>query len=68
MKIKNYWRISYKRNEYDTIYYAVVKAKKPVKAIQRFYKEYRLRWFENASNYIVVKIKQLEVGLNEKED
>ena len=62
MKIKKYWRITYKLSRYDTQYFAVIKAKTPEKAVGRFYKEYRLKWFENASNYIVVKVEKLEVN------
>ena len=66
MKIKKYWRITYKLSSgHDTQYFAVIKAKTPDKAVQRFYKEYRLRWYERTSNYIVVKVEKLEVNVDE---
>ena len=66
MKIKGFWRITYKlSSEYDTQYFAVIKAKTPEKAVQKFYKEYRLRWYESASKYIIVKVEKLEVNVNE---
>lgn len=66
MKIKKYWKITYKLSSgYDTKYFAVIKAKTPDKAVQRFYKEYRLRWYERTSNYIVVKVEKLEVNVDE---
>ena len=64
VKIKKYWRITYKlSSEYDTQYFAVIKAKTLEKAVERFYKEYRLRWYESASKYIVVKVENLEVNV-----
>ena len=43
MKVKKYWKITYKlSSEYDTQYFAVIKAKTPEKAVEKFYKEYRL--------------------------
>lgn len=65
MKIKKYWKITYKLSSGSTQYFSVIKAKTPDKAVERFYKEYRLRWLENTSNYIVVKIEKLEVNVDE---
>ena len=66
LKIKKYWKITYKlSSEYDIQYFAVIKAKTPEKAVKKFYKEYRLRWFESVSEYIVVKVEKLEVNVNE---
>lgn len=67
MRIKKYWKITYKlSSESDILYFAVIKAKTPEKAVEKFYKEYRLRWFESASKYIVVKVEKLEVNVDEK--
>lgn len=66
MKVKKYWKITYKlSSEYDTQYFAVIKAKTPEKAVEKFYKEYRLKWYESASKYIVVSVEILKVNVNE---
>ena len=65
MKVKKYWKITFKKQGYDTNYFVVVRAKTPEKAVQRFYKEYRLRWFESVSEYIIVSVEILKVHVNE---
>ena len=66
LKIKKYWRITFKRDKnYDTEYFAIVKAKSIEKAVERFYKKYRFNWYEYVSENIIVKIEALEVNVDE---
>ena len=66
IKVKNFWEITYCHYKYnDEKFKMIAKAKNVGKAVECFYKEFKSNWFKNASDYIIVGVKQLEVNGNE---